>query len=233
MRYSIPERKKMKKSLFNEYPNEEIKKNQMLIKYFTRESLDNSYIFEFSNNEHIQQGEKDMSYLYFIIQGKAKIIKNQGNGKRMILQFLKEADFIGDLTVVGAEKITKDVLSIGETVCLAVPIDYVAGILMENTLFLKMIGKYIGEKLLIRVGFYVDNQTYELKYRLAEIMLAASRNNVYKENHTEIAEYLGVSYRHLLHTIKKFKDEKIVAKKGEEYIINREKLEQLINLKNK
>ena len=222
----------MKKILFNEYYDENIKKNKTLMNYYSKESLNNSYIIEFANNEFIQEEDRSINFLYFIIQGKARILKNQANGKRMILQFLKEEDFIGDLTVIGAEKVTKDVLSIGNTICLATPVNYVVEVLMENKFFLKKISRYVGEKLLGRMDFFVDNQTYELKYRLAEVMLTASINNVYKENHLQIAEYLGVSYRHLLHIMKKFKDEKKIYKEGKEYIINREKLEQLVNVKN-
>ena len=202
----------MKKILFNEYYDEDIKKNKTLMSYYSKESLNNSYIIEFANNEFIQEEDRSINFLYFIIQGKARILKNQANGKRMILQFLKEEDFIGDLTVIGAEKVTKDVLSIGNTICLATPVNYVVEVLMENKFFLKKISRYVGEKLLGRMDFFVDNQTYELKYRLAEVMLTASINNVYKENHLQIAEYLGVSYRHLLHIMKKFKDEKKIYK---------------------
>lgn len=222
----------MKKVHFNEYSNELIKKNEILTQYYSKKTMDNSYIIEFSNNEFIQHEDCNLYFLYFIIQGKAKILKNQANGKRMILQFLKEKDFIGDLTIVGAEKSAKDVLSIGNTVCLATPVDYVSKILMEDRFFLKIISKYIGEKLLTRMDSFVDNQTYELKYRLAEVMLTASINNVYKENHSQISEYLGVSYRHLMYTIKKFKDEKKIYKNGSEYILDREKLENLIRTKN-
>lgn len=44
-------------------------------------------------------------------------------------------------------------------------------------------------------------------------MLTASINNVYKENHLQIAEYLGVSYRHLLHIMKNLKMKKRYTKK--------------------
>ena len=223
----------MKKTLFYEYSEENVKKNETLLKYYSKEDFENSYIIEFANNEFIQREGCDVHFLYFILKGKAKIFKNQANGKRIILQFLQEEDFIGDLTVIGAEKTAKDVLSAGGTICAAVPMDYAEKILAENKDFLKLIGRYIGEKLLIRMDSFVNNQTYELKYRLAKVMLSASTDNVYKENHSEIADYLGVSYRHLLHTIKKFKDEKMIYKKGKEYILDREKLEKLIGLKDK
>ena len=41
----------MKKTLFYEYPDENIKKNETLIKYYSKEDFENSYIIEFANNE--------------------------------------------------------------------------------------------------------------------------------------------------------------------------------------
>lgn len=139
-------------------------------------------------------------------------------------------EFIGDLTIVGAEETTKDVISIGETICLAIPIDYVRSVLMNDPSFLKMIGKYIGQKLLKRTDHFAANQTYELKYRLAKVLLIVSKNAVYNENHGQIAEYLGVSYRHFLHTLKKMKEEGYLSKNtsGPGYKINKGRLEQLV-----
>ena len=60
---------------------------------------------------------------------------------------------------------------------------------------------------------FTTNQTYELSYRLAELLLvAANHEDVYKEKHTEIAEYLGVSYRHLIYTFKQFRERGFIQK---------------------
>lgn len=78
------------------------------------------------------------------------------------------------------------------------------------------------EKMLQRVDHFTTNQTYELSYRLAELLLvAANHEDVYKEKHTEIAEYLGVSYRHLIYTFKQFRERGFIQKQGTAYHINR------------
>ena len=96
-------------------------------------------------------------------------------------------------------------------------------------LFFKKIAKYIGEKLLIRVEHFSRNQSYELKYRLAEIILQAEMNGIYHEKHVEIAEYLGVSYRHYTHVLKKLTEESYLIKEDKGYLINKLQLKKLIN----
>ena len=71
-------------------------------------------------------------------------------------------------------------------------------------------------------GLMFTLQTYELSYRLAELLLvAANHEDVYKKKHTEIAEYLGVSYRHLIYTFKQFRERGFIQKQGTAYHINR------------
>ena len=196
--------------------------------FFTEKVLAQSWIIEFNHNEFIHRETESLYYLFYILEGKAKILKNQPNGKRMILQFLEERDFIGDLTLVDAEETTKDVIAIGKTICLALPIDYAKNEWMNELEFVKMLSRYIGQKLMKRMEHFTTNQTFELKYRLAELLLAVSIDDLYKEKHTEIAEYLGVSYRHLLYTLKKFKDDGLIEKQGTAYLIHRKKLQRLL-----
>lgn len=46
-----------------------------------------------------------------------------------LFSFLTTGDLIGDLTLVQAETITKDVIALGETCCLAVPLAYAETVL--------------------------------------------------------------------------------------------------------
>jgi len=50
---------------------------------------------------------------------------------------------------------------------------------------------------------------------------------VYSEKHTETAEYLSVSYRHLLYTFKTFIDEGLLIKIKKGFEINEEPLATL------
>lgn len=105
---------------------------------------------------------------------------------------------------------------------MAIPLAYAETVLKNKVLFMQQLSHYLGKKMLQRVDHFTTNQTYELSYRLAELLLvAANHEDVYKEKHTEIAEYLGVSYRHLIYTFKQFRERGFIQKQGTAYHINR------------
>ena len=75
---------------------------------------------------------------------------------------------------------------------MAVPLAY-AETVLKTRCFYAATQPLSREKMLQRVDHFTTNQTYELSYRLAELLLvAANHEDVYKEKHTEIAEYLGL-----------------------------------------
>jgi len=75
---------------------------------------------------------------------------------------------------------------------------------------------------------YTQNQAYPLENRLAAFIQLSADQGVYKEKHTEICEYLGVSYRHLLYVLAQFCEERILEKHKTGYqIIDKNRLAQL------
>ncbi|MGY3778399.1 transcriptional regulator YeiL [Isobaculum melis] len=216
----------MKQSRFQVYQGLSTTDLERMNAYFPTNLLSMAEIKEYKNNEYITQATKSLEQLFFIIKGKAKIYVTHENGKKILLQFLTTGDLIGELTVVGAESTPKDVVAIGNTICLAVPMKIAQ---KEEGIFLKKIARYIGEKLLFRAEHFSRNQSYELKYRLAEIILQVEIDGIYHEKHIEMAEYLGVSYRHYTHTLKKLTEEGYLRKQHREYFVNRPQLKKLVS----
>ncbi|MGM0201957.1 cyclic nucleotide-binding domain-containing protein [Enterococcus sp. AZ149] len=192
------------------------------------EILQQSALWTFDHREAIQKETMPMSVFFVLLTGKAKIIQTQENGKRALLQFLHPGDCIGDLTLIGAETVPKTVVAIGETTCLGIPMKAAAHGLMQDLAFVQTLGKTIGEKLLLRMDHFSVNQTYPLAWRLAQLLLEASIDELFQEKLTETAEYLGVSYRHLTYTLKDFKTQKLVIKTEDGYRIDAPALQTFI-----
>lgn len=190
--------------------------------------LARSYLFIYEKNEYVIRTGTQLDFLFFVLAGKARIINTEANGKNVILQFIQAEDLIGDLYVVNAEKHTKDVVAIGQLHCLAIPLPIVKQHLINDPLFLTFISTYIGQKLLKRMEHFSLAQTFELKYRLAELLITVAVDGYYSENNTQIADYLGTSYRHLMHTFKKLREQNYIKKQGRGYMIDEAKLIQLI-----
>lgn len=184
-------------------------------------------IHEFDNREHIVSAGVPIPYLFLLLKGKAKISMLHEDGSSSIVHFVHPQELIGELTLVGVEDQPKDVISIGHSICLALPMDVARFHLLPDNTFLLEMTRYIGEKLLNRTWFNAKQQHYELKHRLADYILKCECDGLFSEKHTETAQYLAVSYRHLLHTVQWFKSEGILEKVQGGYKFDRKALEDL------
>ncbi|MEG0327697.1 MAG: transcriptional regulator YeiL [Erysipelothrix sp.] len=182
-------------------------------------------IFTFNKDETIMSQTKDINMLYVIIDGKVKVSRILENGNRSIVHFAKPGDFIGELELLGVEDEPREVKAQTEVKCLGISVIKYQSYLLKDVVFLNYLSTYLALKLLDRTNRLGDGSNYQLIHRLSAFILEAQVNNVYKEKHTEVAEYLNVSYRHLTHTFKRLMDEKIIIKKQRSYvIINLERL---------
>jgi CRP-like cAMP-binding protein len=183
----------------------------------------------FDNHDHIVRDRDTISQLHLLIHGTAKISVTHEDGGSSIIYFLKPNELIGELTLLGIEQHPKDVIAIGTCVCLSIPMAIAERSLLEDPQFLLAVSRYIGTKLLDRTWFNVKQQHYSLKPRLAAHILLCASNGLYNEKHTQTAEYLGVSYRHLLHTFQNFRESGLITKEKKGYSLNRQGLESLAN----
>lgn len=189
--------------------------------------LKNVEVIAFDNKDYIIHSNTPIHYLYLLISGKAKIAIAHEDGTSSIVYFIKPMEMIGELTLIDIETQPKDVISIGESICLRLPMHTAETFLLKDPDFMLELSQFIGTKLLDRTWFNAKQQHYELKHRLAAHILLCESNGLYNEKHTETAEYLAVSYRHLLHTFKFFRTEGYVIKTKGGYTFDKEKLQAL------
>lgn len=184
----------------------------------------------FENKEHIIHADRPISRLFLLVEGKAKISVTHEDGGSSIVYFVKSNELIGELSLIGVEDRPKNVNAIGKCLCLSVPMDVAKSVLINDSGFMLKMSQYVGTKLIERTWFNAKQQHYELKHRLAAYILMCACEGVYNERHTQTAEYLAVSYRHLLHTISVMKDEGILWKEGKGFSFDRKALETLASV---
>lgn len=189
---------------------------------------------EIAQLELYQRGEKIVRYdqgtdkLFILLEGKAKIYMIHEDGKQSIIHFMHPGELIGELTLLGVEEQTKDVVAQTTCLCLAIPMEEHQGELLRDVLFLQQLSVYLAEKLLSRTNRFSEGLNYPLINRLAAFILYTESAGYYREKHTEVAEYLSVSYRHLLHTFQQLRSEGVITKEGPGYRLNdRQKLAKL------
>lgn len=177
--------------------------------------------------ENIIKSGRPLKNLRYLVRGKAKITLIHENGNQSIVHFVKPEEYVGELTFLGIEKQPKSISAICDCIFLSVPLDLARDVLKNEPSFLFELSQCVGQKMLYRTNFSSKNQNYALKNRLAAYMLMSEHEGIYTEKHTETAEYLGVSYRHLLYTLKAFVEEGLIEKRRKGYLIHRLGLELL------
>ncbi len=218
--------------------NDQVLLNQFLEKYqinqhFSTEMLPFLNLYFFKKNEHICYEDDPIDYLFFFVQGKAKIYITLKNGKSLLLCFYDDFKLIGDLEMVNSKHSTASVQVIEDAYCIGIKQDIVKQKLFNDVKFLQFMCQSLSLELERSSKNSSINLLYPLENRLASYIFAtidfsAEHIPIFKENLTELAELLGSSYRHLHRSIEALCKKKILKRldKGFE-IINITQLKEM------
>ncbi|GAA0325663.1 transcriptional regulator YeiL [Bacillus carboniphilus] len=176
-------------------------------------------VHEYQRDDWIIQEGKRPDYLFYVVEGKAKIYVTHQNGKVSLINFINAKDYIGEMELLNDVYYTKGIQASTKTICFALPIRYYRNRLLEDTKFLRELTKFLSVKATIMAAKYSQSLAFPLENRLADFILQTADHGVYKEKHVTVCDFLGVSYRHLLHVLTQFCEKGYLEKVGREYQI--------------
>ncbi|OTO71213.1 MULTISPECIES: transcriptional regulator YeiL [unclassified Enterococcus] len=192
-------------------------------------SLD-THLFFFPANSYIVKEDNPPSHLFYLVKGKAKLYDTLANGKVALIDFFSPPCFIGEMELVDENQTAFSVQAIEDCWCLAVARKDCQKRLLQDTLFLQKLCIYFAHKNYRNIKASTQNQGFPLSQRLASFILLTQNEGTYREQHTQVAEYLGVSYRHLLFVIAQFVEAGYLEKIEKGYLI--QDIETLTRLSN-
>lgn len=185
-------------------------------------------LHRFEKKETVTDEGEPFPYLYYLISGKVKIYMSHPNGKVSLLTFLEAPSLMGELGLIGVETQARGIQAVTPCVCLAVSLNQHGQRLLQDNQFLLRVCRLLGERVIHRTDRYTRSLSYPLENRLAALILLTEQDGLYLEKHTEAAEYLNVSYRHLLYVLSQFCQQGWLRKTGRRYWVeDREVLERL------
>lgn len=188
-------------------------------------------LFFISQKDHIIQYTQKPEYLFFLVKGKTKLYEYMENGQVSLIDFFAPSSFIGEMELIDEHVAPLNVQAIEDCWCLAVPLNELKDTLLTDPVLLKNLLSYIAHKNMKNIRTSTRNQSYPLSKRLASFILVTEQNGKYEEKHTQVAQYLGVSYRHLLFVIADFVQKGYLAKENNSYnILNMDELKKLANI---
>ncbi|PMC36065.1 transcriptional regulator YeiL [Bacillus sp. UMB0899] len=206
----------------------EIYKNEKKQRYMMEHSIAHLFSFpieefievhEYERDEWMIQEGKRPFYLFYVIEGKAKIYVTHQNGKVSLINFINENDYIGEMELLHEVYYTKGIQASTKTICFAIPFHSCREKLLEDVVFLRELTKFLSMKATKMAAKYSQSLSFPLENRLAEFILQTSDDGIYKEKHVTVCEFLGVSYRHLMHVLAQFCQKGYLHKEGRQYRI--------------
>lgn len=187
--------------------------------YFSFDIYPYTSIVRFDSTESILCEGENPGFLYYLIDGRAKLFLSQANGRISLINFLDSPCFIGEMELLGAQEAANGVTAITPCTCYAVDITRCKGQILDDTKFLRYLCLFLSRKAIGNTYNYSKNQSYPLEVRLANFILLTSCNRLYREKHTEVSEFLGVTYRHLLYVLAGFVKRGFLKKTEQGYYI--------------
>ncbi|MFP7300198.1 transcriptional regulator YeiL [Neobacillus niacini] len=185
-------------------------------------------VVQFDRGEFIFKEGTYPDYMFYLVEGKAKLYVTQKNGNVSLLNFLHPPIFMGEIELLNEERYSRGIQAATKVICLAIPIHACKDKLLSDATFLKYLCIFLSKKQTSFTSRYAENQAFPLINRLASFILISADQDIYKEKHTEVCEYLGVSYRHLLHVLAQLCDAEIIEKQSRSYkIVDKNRLQEL------
>ncbi|MGE6229927.1 transcriptional regulator YeiL [Paenibacillus chitinolyticus] len=176
-------------------------------------------VHEYQRDEWIIREGMRPVFLFYVIEGKAKIYVSHQNGKVSLINFINANEFIGEMELINDVYYTKGIQALTKTICFALPVHRYRTQLLNDAKFLRELTKFLSVKATFMAAKYSQSQAFPLENRLADFILQTADEGIYKEKHVTVCDYLGVSYRHLLHVLTKFCENDYLKKEGRSYRI--------------
>lgn len=186
-------------------------------------TLSNKYeiqLCEFHAGEYVCHTGDEANYIYFFLEGKAKVYTMTESGKSLLFSFYQEFGFIGDVELMIDKPMVANVECITNVYCFRISTIRYRDLLLEDNKLLRTIAAQLARKLNNISSNSARNLLYPLENRLAAYIISMSKESYFNENLVQTAELLGTSYRHLLRCLKKFCENRYMEKIENGYCIN-------------
>lgn len=176
-------------------------------------------VVQYESEESMMAEGSPLENLLFLIEGRAKLFITHSNGSVSLIDFFDPGNFMGEMELIGAQKFTNGITAVKPCTCYAIRADRCREKLLNDPRFLRNLCLTMSRRSIQESVAFSKSLAYPLKNRLAHFILLTARHGIYCEKHTETAEYLGVTYRHLLYVLAEFVKEGILKKTENGYQI--------------
>ena len=169
-------------------------------------------ITEYEKNEYIIRNTGQLKWLHYLINGTAKLYGVHKNGKQSLINFFTPGSLFGVPELFEENK--RPFPLVAENVCRFIEIDTGScrSELLQDAEFLRFCCSMALKQNVAQNRRYISLTAYPSRNNFVACLLLLQNDGILSVKYSEIAEYLSISYRHLMHIISVMCDEKILER---------------------
>lgn len=169
-------------------------------------------IKSYSKGEFLCEQGSPLDSLMIVTKGRIKVCNLASNGKTLVFCFNDPGAMLGEVEFMTNAFAASSVCAVTDTECLAIPFERYRDYLSGNIKFMNRICLVLAEIVAQNSMNNASNILYPIEARLCAYIAMTSENGCFNEKLTELAEFLGTSYRHLLRTLENLCKKGIIEK---------------------
>ena len=159
--------------------------------------LSGCHLRRYEAGEAMVRQDEAMDALLFVRSGNAKVCINARNGRHLIICYYISSGILGDVELLTEAQAMDTVTALSQVDCVAVPMDRNREALLGCLPFVLRMGQEVSAKLKYSSRAHTVSALYTSEERLCSYLLMAERDGIVREYLTEVAQSVGVSYRHV------------------------------------
>lgn len=190
----------------------------------------------YTRKQVIYSEGKRPRFLYYVVSGKVKAVKNHEDGKEYITDLYSEGDFIGYPALIEEKNYDDSTIALEQTEVLQIPREEFQE-MMENDIaiaakFIRIITQNVKEKEERLLSLAYSSLRKRIAKALVDIQAKFNldgENKPIEISRDDIAHYVGTATESLIRTLSDFKSEKLIEiRDGKIQVLSLDKLKQLL-----
>lgn len=167
--------------------------------------------------------------LLILLKGNAKVFGAKPSGLPFLIAQYYKKGVIGEIEFLAKRKTAYGIYAASSLEAIEIPLKTCLPVLLASDEFLSLCGKSVAVRLERAVRGITVNLSSDAKSRVCSYLASENVNGLFNERLTEVAEALGISYRHLLKVFQELCQSGVLRKSESGYaIVSRRKLDRYV-----
>ncbi len=179
-------------------------------------------IRNYKKGELLCEQGSPLDEMLIITGGRVKVCSMAANGKTLLFCYSDPGATLGEVELMTHAFASSSAFALTDVQCIAIPFDRYRGYLLSNNAFLNRICLILAEIVSQNSINGASNILYPFESRLCAYISMMQENGYFNQKLTELAEFLGTSYRHLLRTLENLCAKGVIEKTSQGYMIKDE-----------